>query len=209
MIDIYVINLKEREDRLEKLITNFKEYTNINLSIVEAVKYNPGVIGCFMSHQKIIKYAKENNMKNIIVMEDDCIPHTPIFEEKLINIKKYLDENDNWDIFLGGGTLQYKNIIKKHADITGNISLYKIHHSFDGHFVCYNNTIYDTFINADPTILPLDHFWRGKNIRFVIVIPFIAIQDSSYSNILNRFVKNVRYAEVEYKLLKKLDMRPL
>lgn len=48
MIDIYVINLDERTDRLKRIYQDFK---NFNLIRVSAVKHANGHIGCLLSHQ--------------------------------------------------------------------------------------------------------------------------------------------------------------
>jgi len=98
MLDIYVINLKDRIDRKNTLIKLFETFKNINLIFIEAVKHEIGSIGCSLSHKKCIQIAKDNNFKNIIVIEDDCAP-VNIFEEKLINIKNFLETYDDWDIF--------------------------------------------------------------------------------------------------------------
>ena len=48
MIDIYVINLKNRTDRLKKFKENFDKHFNIN--VIEAVKNKEGWKGCLQSH---------------------------------------------------------------------------------------------------------------------------------------------------------------
>ena len=99
MIDVYVINLKHRTDRKEKMIKKFERFKNINLKFIEAIEHNNGTIGCFKSHKKCIEIGKENNMEYIIVIEDDTIP-CKYFETRLNSILEYLN-NNNFDIFLG------------------------------------------------------------------------------------------------------------
>ena len=70
-MDLYVIHLPERVDRLEQIKSYFSSY---NIIIIDAIKNEIGRIGCFLSHQKCIRLAKESNMKYICVLEDDCIP---------------------------------------------------------------------------------------------------------------------------------------
>ena len=202
MIDIYFITLKERTDRLNKLIASFEKFKNINLIKVDGVKHIIGAIGCFMSHQKCIQLAKDNKMKNIFVIEDDCTPVGDDFEEKIIQLKNYFDNIDDWCIFLGGGTFSHKNIIKKFND---KLNLYLINHAFDMHFVCYNNIIFNMFLKANPKSCPIDHFWKHK-MQALVVIPFIAIQDTSYSDIINEVRTNERFNIVERRLEKKLNL---
>lgn len=61
MIDIYVINLKKRNDRLNRVR---KDFANYNLIIIEAIEdiNQEGWKGCFKSHQKVIQLAKEKKI---------------------------------------------------------------------------------------------------------------------------------------------------
>lgn len=188
MLDIYVINIKEREDRFNSIKQKFAQYKNINIIQIDAIKHEKGVIGCFLSHKKCIQFAKDNSMKNIIVIEDDCeIIDPETFEEKIINLKKYLDDNDDWYIFLGGVFhLTYLNLVKK---VDNN--LYQINSGYCTHFIIYNHKSYDTFLNADETKSPIDHIWQNK-FPALIIIPFIATQSDSYSNINNSFESSYR-----------------
>ena len=45
MIDLYVINLKERTDRKEQISKDFEGNTNIHLEFIEAVKHDNGAQG--------------------------------------------------------------------------------------------------------------------------------------------------------------------
>ena len=103
MIDIYVIHITDRDDRMKHIKNNFSKFSTINLIFVDAIKHEKGHIGCFLSHKKCIQIAKDNDMKRIIVIEDDCLPYEK-FEERLSIIINYLDKNHDWDIFLGAVT---------------------------------------------------------------------------------------------------------
>ena len=70
-----------------------------------------GQIGCYLSHLKTLKYALDNNIENVLILEDDC---------------KFLsDHNDirihipaNTDIFYLGGLYWYKPISNVENDYT-------------------------------------------------------------------------------------------
>jgi len=64
---ILLINLPERKDRLELIK---KELIDYNYIIIEGIKTK---LGCNLSHQKCIKYAIENNLEQVCIMEDDFI----------------------------------------------------------------------------------------------------------------------------------------
>ena len=181
MIDIYVINLQHRKDRRDKILELYKN--NFNIIIVEAIKHENGRIGCFMSHQKCIKLAKEKNLKNIIIMEDDCVPFDSIedFTKRLSNIKCYLDSCNDWSIFLGGTFgINGQNIKgKKNTDCD---NLYLTNYGFCTHLMIYESNTYDYFINYSPEIMPIDRVWHGTY-NAIIPVPFIATQDNSYSDV--------------------------
>ena len=67
---IFYINLDHRTDR-RKLFED--ECTNMGISAehFSAFRTSPGYIGCQKSHIEILKIAKERNLENIIIFEDD------------------------------------------------------------------------------------------------------------------------------------------
>jgi glycosyl transferase family 25 len=93
---IIYINLEYRKDRKEQIeheleIMSLKQ----NSERFDAIKGNPGGIGCGLSHIEILKLAKERNYKNILILEDDFqfIVSKEDFEEQLClffeNVKEY------------------------------------------------------------------------------------------------------------------------
>lgn len=182
MLDIYVINLEERQDRFEKIKDTFK---NFNIIRIDAIKHEKGYIGCFLSHLECIKIAKENNLKNILVIEDDCIPYYTEnnFESRLIKIKNILDNRDDWDIFLGCSSRYFDSSIISYI-IIDDEKFVKTSFSYTTNMICYNSKIYDFFLNAIINV-PIDLYWNSKIIAFLSV-PFIATQDEGYSNIAKK-----------------------
>ena len=89
MIDLYVINLTKRKDRWDHIVKTFTD-PQLNLIRVEAEIAQKPWIGCFLSHKKCLKIAKEKGLKNIMVIEDDCLPmNKNNFVSRLIKIKNY------------------------------------------------------------------------------------------------------------------------
>ena len=70
-IDVYVVNLKKREDRLNHIINHLNKLNFININIFEAIEHEIGSIGCTLSHLSLINYANKNNLPYIIIIEDD------------------------------------------------------------------------------------------------------------------------------------------
>lgn len=194
-MEIYVINLKERKDRWKNIRRMFGKHKNIKLVRVDAIKHENGTIGCFLSHKKCLEIAKNNKMKNIIVIEDDCIypknSDINIFFETLIKIKNFLDNYNKWDIFLGGcNKTNTKNIIQKIENNIENHDILEINKATTTHFMIYNSTSYDFFLDIDVEnnkdknnkIIPIDRVWYNK-MRAITIIPFIAFQKKGYSDL--------------------------
>ena len=197
MFDIYVINLKEREDRMKKIMILFKDF---NIIRVDAIKYIPGSIGCFLSHQKCIKIAKEKKLSNIMVIEDDCIDFNENFDinnskeftKRLSNIKNTLDNAPltSWDIFLGGcGKVFYDNIIGKTKLGSIDLDFAQVSKAYGTHMICYNSSSYDFFLEYDPInikpFIPIDAYW-SNSLKALVCVPFIVSQDDGRSDIENR-----------------------
>jgi GR25 family glycosyltransferase involved in LPS biosynthesis len=88
---IYVINLKRRPDRLEKVLKQFTIHNITNYTIFEATdgalhpyyhSYlqkgftdSPGAFGILVSAMRLILNATKNKYKRILILEDDVVFH--------------------------------------------------------------------------------------------------------------------------------------
>jgi len=90
---IYIINLEHRTDRKEAVIKQLEKEGMMNYEFVNAVngtdsailkKFKkirkngskigtPGHLGCLLSHKKVLLKAKEDNVKQFMILEDDVI----------------------------------------------------------------------------------------------------------------------------------------
>jgi GR25 family glycosyltransferase involved in LPS biosynthesis len=180
-IDLYVINLDERKDRWESILKSFNN-PYFNLIRVSAIKENQGWIGCFKSHIECIKIAKNKGLKNIMVIEDDCIPIDSMdkFIGRLKVVKEFLDKINDWDIYLGGTVMAspftYKNIIS-----FKNEKFVEFSKAYATHMICYNSKVYDLFLSFQPK-LPIDEIWHGK-INAIVSVPFLVRQLPGFSDI--------------------------
>ena len=190
IIDGYVINLQNNIVRKEHVQNEFKN-TPINLIFFNAIKHEKGWIGCLKSHLELIKYAKDNNMDMILVMEDDAyIENKESFNSTLTYIIKFLKENKNeWTIFHGGPS------INKHSSIKNilfkNLLLLNISKCSLTTFIIYNSNIYDYFLNYNN--IPDNNLKNSHKIDMIIynkfncatVFPCLIWQIETYSNITN------------------------
>ena len=71
--NVYYINLKDRVDRNENILKQFKWYPKEKLIRVDAIKHNDGATGCGLSHIKALKLALNDNSKleYSMIVEDD------------------------------------------------------------------------------------------------------------------------------------------
>lgn len=187
MLTIYVINILERKDRWNRIQSIYSKH--INLVRVDAVKHAEGWKGCFLSHKKCLQLAKDTGMRNIIVMEDDCIPFINIidFVTRLHAIKLQLDRLKKWHIFLGGVFGTGMNFVRPFG--INHHKYLRLEHGFCTHLMIYNHTSYDFFLNH-PLNKPIDHVWHKKLVALVS-LPFLANQYDNFSNIRQKYVTDL------------------
>ena len=94
---VYCISLKNRTDRRKKIKKHLKN-RKINFQFFNAIrnKEDPAK-GCLQSHLEIIKKAKKDKLKAVMILEDDC------FFEKKPTLE--IPPND-WDMLYLGGNLE-------------------------------------------------------------------------------------------------------
>lgn len=101
--EIYCINLDKRTSRWELTQQEFKKLGILDrVKRFSAIDNLGGKRGCFESHMKIIHMAKEKNLRNVFIFEDDvavlpCYSHGKF--EKSINYLK----QQTWEFFYMGG----------------------------------------------------------------------------------------------------------
>jgi GR25 family glycosyltransferase involved in LPS biosynthesis len=188
---IYVINLDSRPDRMRECQNEFNKLG------IETERF-PGIVftgtqddywnrcmGCHLSHLSIIKKAKELNLKNILIFEDDVkFINNPV--EILSNALIQLP--CEWDMFYLGG-----NICRKMTKISENIA--KLSHAQSTHAYAINGNFYDIILNKmnEFNTRHMDVVYADDlvpNFNCYISIPMIAVQKNGYSNIEG---KNVNY----------------
>jgi glycosyl transferase family 25 len=66
---IIYINLNKRVDRRAD-IENELNLFSLRYERFSAIEHEDGAIGCALSHLEVLKIAKKNNYKNILILED-------------------------------------------------------------------------------------------------------------------------------------------
>jgi len=96
---IIYINLDRRDDRrtqIEEELKTMDLYDKAErFQAIDRPK--KGIVGCTYSHLAVLKYAKKNNWKNVLILEDDFtfIIDKPTFETKL---QQFFDANIPYDV---------------------------------------------------------------------------------------------------------------
>jgi glycosyl transferase family 25 len=97
-IDLIVyINLNKRTDRKNQIEKNLN-FFQLKYERFEAIEQTDFcALGCALSHLSVLKLAKERNLNNVLIMEDDFefIVSKQDFET---NLETFFNSNLNWDV---------------------------------------------------------------------------------------------------------------
>jgi len=191
----YVINLDTYKERWKKIQEAFKN-SSIRLERFDAVKKGPNDAdhhtAVAESFKGVIRKAKENNMKTVLIFEDDNKPLKD-FDKNWNIIKKSLDKNlDKWDIFYGGarfdswGTNTEEHT--KHGDSTeilakldNNVYLCKVSEKLLGaNWIYINSSAYDKLLEYNREKgFAIDFYMSDYNIfKVIFSIPHLALQEA-------------------------------
>lgn len=139
----------------------------------------------FLSYQDIIKDAKEKNLNNICLLEDDV--EFRCNAEVLMSINLNI-LHDKWDLlYLGANHTWAKT--KKVAP-----NLLQIDGSVCWHAIALNKTVFDEILSWKPD-RPIDDKAKElhKKYRCYAIWPSIAVQRPGFSNVEGRFVDYSKY----------------
>ena len=97
---IVYINLDHRQDRRDVMAKFFEEGGMPSEKIIRfsAVKHTRGAIGCLTSHTEVLRMAKKEGWKNVLILEDDLQISKEFCSYAKNALTKYLNDNDVWMI---------------------------------------------------------------------------------------------------------------
>jgi hypothetical protein len=96
---IVVLSLKERQEKTKYIEDHLNSFGITYKTMLNKIHWCP-CIGCFESHIGAIQYAKDNNLKNVLIFEDDAFIQNI---EGLNNLSSELPPH--WDMLYLGGIL--------------------------------------------------------------------------------------------------------
>jgi hypothetical protein len=191
----YCINLDRRFDRWEECLIEFKKYDIENVVRWSAIDGNninklgscekSSQTALILTNIDIIEDSIKNNLKNVLIMEDDIK-----FSDEVYNISeyfKYLPED--WDMVYFGGN--HNSHMGVNPPLIINEKVCKLHNTFKNHCVGINGKSFNTIINKLKEFNnPLDVIYTDlqRSLNVYCFYPLIATQRISYSDIEGRVV---------------------
>jgi len=183
----HVMNLKHRTDRWERIQYYFKDEA-IKLERTDGVvitnPFRAGIHsqyeGVARTHYELVKRAKRQGQKTLLMLEDDCKPEKD-FGMNWIKMKAWLDSHlDEWDTF-NGGALGFSTIAN-HI-LLDECLLFEPNEGCASHFVYFNVDRMLPRLEAwfvDEPEIDVYYFAKCKTL---CAYPPLAIQDEGYSDI--------------------------
>jgi len=176
-MDIFCIHLPHRKDRMENIKRLQKNYPSFNIIVVNGIRDDNGARGCLLSHQFIIRTAKQRNLPYVWVIEDDCqfIVSNGVLATYARDIVRFVH---NVGIVNGCGNLNDPDVsIVAKSD---GMTYLRSPSIGTTHCVIYGVSCYDKMLSYDDTHIA-DVITNECNMVFTY--PYLAIQLPSYSDI--------------------------
>jgi len=161
-----------------------------------------GEDGCLQGHQEIVAEAGALGESRVFVMEDDC-KFTPNFSFSRWCENADWAQEHGYDVMVGGCTRTYDERIageqyEEFKSTPCHRSEYALRHLttfievsafHSAHCIVYFQSVYDKLVHA---VQPFDlSLGRNCGARCVLVHPFVAVQQASFSGILQQNVDYV------------------
>jgi hypothetical protein len=187
MEDAYVINLAHRTDRWEAMKDKWSKYFNlirydgIMLQPDGRPKMRIATEGLGWTHIKLLKEAKAQGLKTLLILEDDAVPE-PNWYERWIEMKEYLDSHlDEWEVFNGGiHFLRHYFAVKELNQsllIQGRVGC-------ASHFIYLNLQAFDKFMKWEEEKQDIDIFYCNNHTLYC-AYPILSKQADGKSDIVD------------------------
>lgn len=194
-----VISLVRRSDRrtalkpkLDSLALpqSFEWFDAIEPKNTKGTELNTGQLGCFRSHQTVIRQAKENNEPYCFIAEDDI--DFPFYQNWSAQFQYYLRLlPDVWDfMYLSGNHQSGINMFKQ--DLYRNIAIGTCARIYSTAHYMVHSRVYDEILAMKPYKNPIDVDYvkiHQRGYTFT-AIPSLSYQTDSYSDVEQSFVTN-------------------
>ena len=155
---VVYINLNKRTDRRQHIESLLSTY-DIPAQRFEAIEHDHGLYGCGQSHLAVLKLARDNGWKNVLILEDDILFNLPK-QEFEINIERLFVQGPEFDVFMLDINLQ--NSVPSEQDWLIQV---KYAHCAGAYIVNqhYYQTLIDLYEWALPLLLQTGMHWVYAN----------------------------------------------
>jgi GR25 family glycosyltransferase involved in LPS biosynthesis len=191
---IYVINLKEREDRKTHILNELKKIDCKKFIIFDAINGNSvsnpsriknGAYGLVQTYFKIYEDWKKDENENILLIEDDC----SFVSDFNIKLTDYINNiPKNWDMVYFGGNHNYHM-----GNKTEKINDYciKLNNTYSAHCVLLKKKVFEELISEikkNPIEIDVMMSFLQKKYNSFSSSQKLTTQIPSFSNIENKHV---------------------
>jgi GR25 family glycosyltransferase involved in LPS biosynthesis len=203
---VFVISLKKRQDRRDRMIEIFEEY-DIEGEIFEAIDIPKSFLGLVETTKNLFKSCLDAGFKNCLVFEDDCefLVKPELFHETMEKCVEDL-KTVNYDIFYLG--LQHPRPFLNWR--TRN--LLHVNMGYSTHALAYSAKAMKFFLDFN-VCEPIDNFWcrcfQHYNTCYASY-PLLATQKDGFSDINHDYLCWDKYIQPSYEKAVKgiLSIRP-
>jgi len=140
-------------------------------------------IGCTLSHQAVVRKAKEKGYENVLIFEDDCVFLDGFTDKLKACVQELIDFK--WDLFyLGGEPNNYMHQVSR--------NLYTMQERggiYATHAYAVNNTFYEQMLKVEANNVSVIDIYLlnlpNELRKLYASSELLAVQDETYSDIWN------------------------
>lgn len=193
---IYCINLKKQPQKWEDSQKEFEKVGILDrVQRFEAYETNPGAVGCERSNVECIRLAKEQNLNNVLITEDDILftdDCLDVLGKSIEDLKQF-----DWGLFYLG-----INPLSAFPKITENLA--RISAGYTTHCYAASKNMMNIILEGHRS--PIDVYYSGLHRQYknsYCTFPMIGLQRECWSDIENVHCDNgAHIAERFYKYVK-------
>ncbi len=208
--NIFYINLESRPDR-KTFFENQMRMLGLKATRFNAIQNSCGAIGCSLSHLALLKYAKQQNLDHILIMEDDIMFLNPTMF--IHNLNNLLTKHKDFDVLLiaGNNMGEYTRLdefcvkIQKCQTTTGYLVK---NHYYDKLIKNFEEGVNSLIKNLSlMNKYAIDQYWVSLQLvdKWYLLTPLTVSQKPDYSDIEKKRI-NYNYVMLD---LDKIKLREL
>ena len=183
---VVYINLEHRTDRRAEVEEELKVFGD-RVERFNAIQKSPGGIGCSMSHLAVLRHAKAQGWKNVLIVEDDFVWKN---SKEGIAVFEKLIQHPYDVIVIGGASVNYnKDTFKLYSGQT-TVGYLVSSHYYDTLIANFKEGVEGFLRTMNYPVYALDQYWKKLQAtdNWYVVIPSLCMQRPGYSDIEQSYV---------------------